>query len=58
MVDDFYVVVHREAGPLATFLTRSEATSAMLELLDDEPDSLGDLVVERFRLVVAEPSQL
>ncbi len=57
MVDDFYVV-DREAGPLATFLTRSQATAAMLDLLDDEPDSLGDLVVERFRLVVAEPSQL
>ncbi len=57
VVDDFCVVVDREAGPLATFFTRSQATATMLELLDDEPDWLGDVVLERFRLVVAEPSQ-
>ncbi|MDQ3857162.1 MAG: hypothetical protein M3327_01735 [Actinomycetota bacterium] len=57
MVDEFYVLMHREYGPGDTFFTRGEAILAMLDALQDEPDMRDELWVERFSLVVAEPSE-
>lgn len=56
-MDEFYVLVQVEDGPLETFFTRAEAIAAMIELLRGEPDLSDELYVERFRLVVAEPSE-
>lgn len=50
-----YSLVHCEAGPLATFLTKQEASRALLAALRDEPSLRGDLVVEVFTLIVEEP---
>ena len=52
-----YSLVHREAGPLATFLTKQEANWALIEALRDEPSLRGSIAVETFQLVVAEVEQ-
>ena len=49
---DLYSLVHREAGPLATFTTREEADLELLSVLDDEPGWVGDLAIETFELDV------
>jgi len=53
-VVDLYSLVHHEAGPVSTFLTREEAEAELEAVLEDEPDGLPDLWVEPFELVVAE----
>ncbi len=57
MVDEFYVLMHREYGPGETFSTREEAILAMAEALQDESALRDETWVERFSLVVAEPSE-
>ncbi len=52
----FYVIVHREGGPLATFLLARDAKAALAEILLDQPDWRGALTVEPFTLTVAESS--
>ena len=52
-----YSLVHREAGPLATFLTKHEANWTIIEALRDEPSLRGSIAVETFQLVVAEVEQ-
>ena len=52
---DFYVLVHPDAGPLATFLTREEADEAVEEVFGDESRSVSELWVEPFDVVVATP---
>ena len=51
---DLYSLMHREAGPLATFTTPAEAEEELAAVLEDEPDWRPDLWVEPFELVVAE----
>ena len=53
-VADLYTLVHRRAGPLATFLTLFEAKHELYEVLRDEPEWEGDVWVEPFEFVVAE----
>ena len=36
-VADLYSLVHREAGPVSTFLTREEAEAELEAVLEDEP---------------------
>ena len=45
---DLYVVVHRDAGPLATFLTEAEAELERDEILNDEPEWADDVWIEPF----------
>lgn len=54
---DFYVLVHRDAGPLASFLTSEDAEEALEEVFGDEPTWRSDLWVEPFELVVADDAQ-
>ena len=49
---DLYSLMHREAGPLATFTTRAEAKAELAAVLDDEPTWVDDLGVEPFELVI------
>ena len=51
---DPYLLVHREAGPLATFMTWQEAVDELRDVLSDEPTWSGDLWIEPFELVVGE----
>ncbi len=53
----FYVIVHREGGPLATFLLARDAEDVRNEILRDQPDWRGDLTVEPFRLTVAQTNE-
>ena len=51
-MDTLYAVVHRTAGPLATFPTVIEAAQEMVRVLIDEPEWVNDLSLERFEVVV------
>ena len=51
---DLYSLVHREAGPVATFTTVAEAEAELKAVLEDEPAWRPDLWVEPFEVVVAE----
>ena len=51
---DLYAVVHRDAGPVASFTTWPEADEERQRMLDDEPGWVDDLWIEEFRVVVAE----
>ena len=53
-MNELYSLVHREVGPVSTFLTKQEATEALLRVLDDEPSWRADMTVEPFTLVVAD----
>jgi len=44
--------MHREAGPLATFMTPAEAEAELEAVLEDEPAWVDDLWVEPFDLIV------
>ena len=50
---ELYVLVHRECGPIATFLTARDANDALMDFVEDEPGSAGDVFVEPFDAVVA-----
>jgi hypothetical protein len=52
-VAELYVLVHRECGPIGTFLTAWDANDALMDFVEDEPDSMGDVFVEPFDVVVA-----
>jgi hypothetical protein len=52
-VAELYVLVHRECGPIGTFLTAWDAHDALMDFVEDEPDSAGDVFVEPFDVVVA-----
>jgi hypothetical protein len=54
-VADLFTLREVEAGPLSTFTSREEAEEELAAILRDEPDWLGDVWVESFELVVAEP---
>ena len=54
---DFYVLVHPDAGPLATFLTREEADEAVEAVFGDESGWVRELWVEPFNVVVATPHE-
>ena len=54
MVADFWVVTHREYGPMATFLTREEAEAELARVFGDEPTWQGTMSVEPFEVVVAD----
>ncbi len=43
---DLYSIVHRECGPVSTFLTLHEAERELADVLADEPTWVGDLWVE------------
>jgi hypothetical protein len=47
------VLVHRECGPIGTFLTAWDANDALMDFVEDEPDRAGDVFVEPFDVVVA-----
>ena len=49
---DLYSLVHRDAGPIATFTKREEAEAELAAVLEDEPGWVDDLWVEPFELVV------
>lgn len=51
---DLYALVHREAGPVAAFLTLEEARHEFMDMLCDEPDWIGDVWIEPFSLRVTE----
>ncbi len=53
----FYVIVHREGGPLATFLLARDAEDVLDEILLDQPDWRGALTVEPFTLTVSETKE-
>ena len=55
-VPDLYALVHREAGPVKTYLNIYDAMKAMQEVLRDEPDWWQDVWAEPFHFVVEEPS--
>ena len=44
----FWVVVHRTAGPLATFETREEAEREREDILEDDPEWADDVWIEPF----------
>ncbi len=50
---ELYVLVHREYGPIGTFLTAWDANDALMEFIEDEADSMSDVFVEPFDVVVA-----
>lgn len=56
-MDTLYALVHRTAGPLVAFPTPYEAGREMARVLMDEPDWLDELSLDRFDVVVAEPSE-
>jgi hypothetical protein len=56
-VEDLWVLVHSEHGPISTFLTEAEAARELARVLWEEPTWKGDVWIEPFRLVVAEPSR-
>ena len=47
--------MHAEYGPLTTFLDVRDAKSERNAVYCDEPTWRGDLWIERFELLVAEP---
>ena len=49
-----HTLVHADAGPLASCLTRQEAEAERAAVLRDEPSWAGDLSIETFSLVVAD----
>jgi hypothetical protein len=51
---DLYVLRHREAGALRTFLTRDEAEEEMRAVLRDEPEWAEDLCVDSFSLLASD----
>jgi hypothetical protein len=51
---DLHSLVHREAGPVSTFMTREEGADELAAVLTDEPDRLPDLRVVPFELVVSD----
>jgi len=53
-VADLYALVHRDAGPVETYLTAEEAVEAMQEVLRDEPTWWPDLWVEPFSFEVSD----
>jgi hypothetical protein len=53
-VADFYTVVHRDVGPLATFASYDEALLELGRVFLNEPSWLRDLSIEPFELVVAD----
>ena len=55
-MDVLYVIMHREHGPIGSFLTPYAAGRAMATMLLEEPDRLDDVWLEPFELVVAEPA--
>jgi hypothetical protein len=52
-VAELYVLVHRECGPIGTFLSARDANDALIDFVEDEPESRGDVFVEPFDVVVA-----
>ncbi len=51
---DFYTVVHREVGPLATFTSYDEAVLELERVFWEEPTWLPDLWIEPFELIVVD----
>lgn len=49
---DLYSVVHRECGPVSTFVTLREAERELAHMLADEPAWAGELWVEPFTVEV------
>jgi hypothetical protein len=38
---ELYVLVHRDCGPIGTFLTAWDADDALMDFVEDEPDRRG-----------------
>ena len=55
-MDVLYALVHRDAGPLATFDTAFEAGREMVRVLQDEPDWRHELTIERRELAASTAS--
>lgn len=55
-MDVLYVIMHRDDGPVGSFLTPYEAGRALATMLLEEPERLDDVWLEPFELVVAEPA--
>lgn len=54
-MDVLYVIMHRDHGPVGSFLTPYAAGRALATMLLDEPERLHEVWLEPFELVVAEP---
>jgi hypothetical protein len=50
-VADLYILVHRDYGPISTFLTRADAEDELARVFGDEPTWVGTMSVEPFELV-------
>jgi hypothetical protein len=48
-----YSLVHREEGPISTYLTKAKAERELEAVLRDEPDWADDLYIEPFEFVDA-----
>ena len=55
---DLYALVHRDTGPVETYLTRDAAERAMEAMLADEPDWRPDVWVEPFCFTVRDERTL
>ncbi len=55
---DFYTVVHREVGPLATFTSYDEALLELGRVFLEEPTWLRDLAIEPFELLTTDEPDL
>lgn len=47
-------LVHRDHGPISTFLTRGDAEAELTAVIEDEPTWVNDVKVERFELAVSD----
>ena len=51
---DLYSVMHRRAGPVATFTTYEAAELELEDLLHEEPTWIAELWIEPFELVTVD----
>lgn len=56
-VADLYSVMHRQAGPLATFTTYEAAELELEDLLHEEPTWIAELWIEPFELVTVDEAK-
>lgn len=56
-MDTLFVLRHRDAGPLATYLTPFEAGRDMARVLVEEPDWRHDMWIDVLEVDVEEPSR-
>ncbi len=51
-MDEMWVLVHREGGPVQTFMSRDEAERVRDAVIADEPSWAEDVTIEPFELRV------